>query len=1223
MIQAVLKDADEKQVKNEAVKFWLKELKDVSYDAEDVLDEWITRTLISKMLQHEVNYAPIKEKACSHLFSIFCCFKPVVLRHEIGVKIRELNERLDQIATNKVRYTLTESQNQRESRTLTSSIVDVSDVIGRLDDKEVVVNKILGESSHRDLKVPVISVVGTGGFGKTTLAKLILKEEKVINHFEMQMWVCVSDPFDRELVAKQIIEAAKGNVNDTVSWDALHKRLSESVQGKRFILVLDDVWPHKFEDWNPLKTSLDRGAVGSRIIITTRDQEIATQMDSTFVHRLKQLSDKDSWLMFRRIAFGSIEGDLEILEDIAKVIVRKCKGVPLSIEVLARLLRSKTNIKDWRYVLDSDIWDVQRQGFLPSILFSYYDVPAKLKPCLAYCATLPKDAKIKKKQMVRLWMAQGFLGSDGSKDLELEGERIFDNLAMRSFFQDFEKDSKGNITCCKMHDLVHDFVQFLTESETCTFKDEELKNINVRHLSTLTLDTPSIYKLKKLRTLRPVSVGVYNLNMRKHLGLLHQLECLRVLDLSHSDLQEFPSDVELSLHLRYLNFSHTELKELPETVCNLLNLQMLKLKGCSKLAKLPKGLGKLCNLRHLMIEGTESLKYLPQGLGRLSCLRTLHKFITGDGVEIEGKGCNIRELKLLNHLQGQLHIINLGQVANANGAAEAQLEKKKNLQSLILHFRTEEEEEEEEEKEKEEEEEEKDDDEGILKCLVPHTNLEELEVRYYRGKKLPEWISSLDFNLVKLHLSFLKELLQLPALGKLPFLEVLVLYRLKSVKRIGDEFYGLSSGCGGGGRDPVQQKIVFPKLKELGFNYMDAWKEWDLPYQNGNNNIDFFPNLVELDISECNGLQALPSGLGKLKSLKSLKMGGIGGGGMRGLKSLLGQEILGILGSNDRKGGYAEEEEDKQYREFVKPTTAGVVLFPALTSLVLFGLSELEEEPISEDSRNNITIMPSLIKLELTLCPKLKVVPFYMFSPALKDLWISDCPQLTGLQPGLPPLLEKLSLNYDVGVLSSSLLPLLHTNNNKYPNLHYFFICNSSQSSLPHSFNLLTSIRKLQFLYCKFLDFGPEDFKHLTMLQQLTIMDCPILAKRFRAGSSHSYIISIESTEPDVNVHSHVSCDNCEMHPIVGKRYQCKDCYREQVVTAMGGTGFDLCEECYYTPSKHTDLVNQHRRQGHTFELIENRGDNPVPVHPDDPSGDAEGGLVAVKSAEIEEQNKA
>ncbi|KAF5198633.1 hypothetical protein FRX31_011780 [Thalictrum thalictroides] len=95
------------------------------------------------------------------------------------------------------------------------------------------------------------------------------------------------------------------------------------------------------------------------------------------------------------------------------------------------------------------------------------------------------------------------------------------------------------------------------------------------------------------------------------------------------------------------------------------------------------------------------------------------------------------------------------------------------------------------------------------------------------------------------------------------------------------------------------------------------------------------------------------------------------------------------------------------------------------------------------------------------------------------------------------------------------------------------------------------------------------------------------------------------------------------MNPIVGKRYTCKDCYHEGVVGPRGGNGFDLCEECYNTPSKHTDLVNQHHRKGHTFELIANRGDSPVPVHPNDPSKDAKGGLVVAKSAEIEEQNKA
>ncbi|PIA30567.1 hypothetical protein AQUCO_05500101v1 [Aquilegia coerulea] len=1063
LIQGVLEDAEQKQVTNKAVKFWLDKIKEISYDAEDVLDEWNTRILISKLLQPDVN-APVKEKVRSHLFNFFCCAKPIVIRHAIGVKIRKLNEQLEGLAKKKDMFNLTENRSQRESRPMTSSIVDVSDIYGRHDDKAVIMSKLMGEASHHDSKVPVISIVGTRGFGKTTLAQLILKEEEVINHFEKQIWVHVSVPFDYLKVAKQIIEEATGKVIHSVDWETLNRSLSESIQGKRFVLVLDDVWSLNGEIWKQLKTSFDGGAIGSRIIITTRDKKIAERMGSTFIHWLGQLSDDDSWLMFRRIAFWQREDDLAILEDIAKDIAQRCRGVPFSIRLLANLMRRKKTIQDWRNVQVSNIWNIQFQegdlGSLTSMLDSYNALPAKLKPCLVYCAILPKFSRIKKKKMVELWMAQGFLGSNGRKDLEIQGGHYFDDLAMRSFFQDLKRDSKGNITSCMMHDLVHDFLQFLSKGETCILnEDEELENVNVRHLTTFVFDKSSIYELKKLRTLR--SGGYYRKKITC-LGLIHQLTSLRVLDLRTSDVEEFPSEVARLLHLRYLNLSYTKLKELPETICNLLNLQTLNLKFCHMLVKLPKEIGKLSSLRHLMIEGTKSLTYLPAGLGKLSCLRTLVKFIIGGRDEIEGEGCNIRELELLNNLQGKLQISNLGQVANANEAKEANLEKKKNLQSLILSFRTY------EEAATQQRRTIIYGDEAILEGVVPHTNLEELKVEFYKGTKLPDWISFLS-HLVKLELYYLTSLLQLPALGKLPFLEILDLYTLWSVKHIGEEFYGLSScGGGGGGRiDSVQQQIVFPKLKKLKFMGLENLEEWDLPYQNDTNKIDFFPNLVELEISYCFELQGLPSGLAKLKSL-----------------NFLGPEILGILSINDRKGDNVDN------GEFVKPP---VVLFPALTSLQLRNISEWEGETIPElkvdsTSTASITIMPCLSELKIHYCTKLKVLPLYMLSPALE---INFCPQLTRL-------------------------PSYHLN-----------------------------------------------------------------------GS-------------------------LQMVPIVGKRYKCKDCYYS----------FDLCEECYTTPSKHTDLVNQHHTQGHTFELIANRGDNPVQVHPDDHSEDAKGGFVVTKSAEIEEQNK-
>ncbi|PIA25063.1 hypothetical protein AQUCO_12900004v1 [Aquilegia coerulea] len=426
MIQGLLKDADEKQVKEEAVKFWLDQLKDVIFDANDVLDEWSTRILISKMHRPDMN-APIEDKVRSCLFNIFCCFKPVVVRHAFVVKIRKLNERLDGIATNKERYSLTESRIQKEIRPITSSIVDVSDIYARHVDKEVIMSKLLGETSHHDSKVPFISIVGTGGFGKTTLAQLILKDEQVIDYFEKKRWVCVSDPFDHQKVAKQTIQEATGNVIDSVGWQPLHRSLSESVQGKRFILVLDVVWSFNGKIWKQLKTSLDGGAIGSRIIIKTRDKKIAKLMGSTYIHWLGQLSDDDCWLMFRRIAFWRREDDLEHLEDVAK-----------------EDAKLEQTIQDWRNVLASNIWDVEEggDGFLPSMLFSYYALPAELKPCLVYCAILPKDSRIEKKKMVKLWMAQGFLGSDGTKDLEIQGGHYFDNWRCALFFKTSKKFRK-------------------------------------------------------------------------------------------------------------------------------------------------------------------------------------------------------------------------------------------------------------------------------------------------------------------------------------------------------------------------------------------------------------------------------------------------------------------------------------------------------------------------------------------------------------------------------------------------------------------------------------------------------------------------------------------------------------------------------------------------------------------------------------------------------------
>ncbi|KAF9610754.1 hypothetical protein IFM89_024610 [Coptis chinensis] len=248
------------------------------------------------------------------------------------------------------------------------------------------------------------------------------------------------------------------------------------------------------------------------------------------------------------------------------------------------------------------------------------------------------------------------------------------------------------------------------------------------------IENPSIYEAKKLRTL----VGKASKSVP---SALHQLTCLRTLDLSHpyytlgSALEGLPSEVNRLLHLRYLDLSNTRLKELPETVRSLVNLQTLKLNRCYYLCKLPEVIGELSNLRHLEVENTRSLKYYSRGgIKRLSQLRTLSKFVVNDEWSVIG------ELGNLNFLQGRLDIRGLRHVKSVNEAKQAELQKKKNISALLLNFGY---------KEYEPDighvssEEEIRRMEGVLENLEPHKeSLERLEIQNYVGSTLPTWMMS-------------------------------------------------------------------------------------------------------------------------------------------------------------------------------------------------------------------------------------------------------------------------------------------------------------------------------------------------------------------------------------------------------------------------------------------------------------------------------------------------
>ncbi|XP_017984140.1 PREDICTED: putative disease resistance RPP13-like protein 1 [Theobroma cacao] len=849
-IRAVLDDAEEKQMRNGPVKIWLAELQDLAYDLDDLLDEFATEVSRQRLIQEHRTGAGKVHKLVPAL-----CFSPgaVIFNSKMLSKIKEITARLQELFTQKLNLELRETVGGRakgvKERLPTTSLVNEVHVYGRENDKKAIFELLLRNDGSDD-GVSVIPIIGMGGIGKTTLTQLVYNDNNINDYFDLKAWVCVSEDFDVVKVTKTILQSITSEPCDVNDLNLLQVKLKEKLFKKKFLLVLDDVWNENYNDWTILRSPFEVGARESKIIVTTRSHLVSSVMGTIPGYSLQELSNDDCLSVFTQHALGARDfSGHPKLKEFGEEIVRKCNGLPLAAKTIGGILRTSMDPDAWKDVLKSKIWDmpVENSGIIPALWLSYYHLPPHLKQCFAYCAILPKGYEFGEKDIVLLWMAEGFLQQAADKtQIEDLGGKYFRDLVSRSLFQISSRDRSQFV----MHDLINDLAQSVAEEICCRVEgDKKLKfSQRVRHSSYVgelfdgVKKFESFHEMKHLRTFLPLRLASYG--PRPYLTtivlteLLPKLRYLRVLSLRRYYITKLLDSIGHLRHVRYLNFSHTSIKCLPDSISTLSNLETLILCWCINLEKLPSGMGMLINLRHLDTTGAASLKGMPVGIGGLTYLRTLSNFVVS-----HGNGYQIREMKNLSNLKGRLSISGLENVVEVRDALEAKLHEKSGLNWLELKWSME------FANSLRSESVERD----ILNWLQPNEELKELAIKYYGVTIFPAWVGDPSFKyLLSLNLEYCKYCRLLPSLGKLPLLRNLCIRGMSSIKSVGIELFG--ENCLNG----------FMSLETLCYEDMPAWKEWN-PCE-VDEQIEKFPFLRELSIVEC------PKILGRLpKHLPSLE----------------------------------------------------------------------------------------------------------------------------------------------------------------------------------------------------------------------------------------------------------------------------------------------------------------------------------------------------------------
>ncbi|XP_015901524.3 disease resistance protein RPM1-like [Ziziphus jujuba] len=825
-IKAFLRVADAKQESNPGLKIWVEQVRDVAYDMEDVVDEF----MLHLIYYHDSGF-------CSFCHRLYYFLRSLKARHRIASDMQLIKSRVNSVSKSYRRFNLDIPRSRSKAyRQLPSQgdarLLEEADLVGIGERKKHLMEWLLNNETGRQ----VISVVGMGGLGKTTLVNQVYKDPKVRKRFKVHAWITVSRSYKIddliEDMVQQIFTVIGKPVPQEVSnmnRDRKRETIKDFLQQSRYLIVLDDVWDVKF--WDTIKLALpSSNKYGSRIMVTTRNASCVEIHDK--VYNLEPLSPEESWGLLCKKTFQGKPCPSN-LEEICHCILNRCGGLPLAIAAISAVLATKdqANIDEWvtlSRTFGPEMGENSRVDNMNRVLsLSLNDLPYYLKSCFMYLSMFPPFQKIETMTLIRLWIAEGFVIEKEGITPEEVAEGYIKELLDRGLIQVAGTTSCGRIKSCKVHDLLREIaIQKSKDQNFGVVVKEQGVTLpdKVRRLSVVkTLHNVQNKNLSRLR-----SLFVFNAedSLTEFPKLFpRSLKLLKVLELRGAPIENFPEEVCKLFYLKFLGLKKTKVKHIPRSIKKLQNLETLNLKD-SFVTELPVEILSLKRLRHLLVYRYQIESYVhfdskigvnaPDGIG---CLQSLQKLCF-----IEGNQENLTELGKLN----QLRRLGIVKFRERDGSALCcSIQKLINLRSLSITS------------------EEKTDIIDLQHISSPPQYLQHL---YLAGhmETLPQWINSLQ-NLAKLFLKWsrLKEdpLVHLQHLPNLMHLEFLQVYEGES----------LHFKAGG-----------FPSLKILGLDKLDALQSVTIDE-------GAIPHLERLTFQRCKLLKKVPTGIEFLTNLKLLE----------------------------------------------------------------------------------------------------------------------------------------------------------------------------------------------------------------------------------------------------------------------------------------------------------------------------------------------------------------